>query len=784
MKVSLTIEYFYLFTPSSVLNSVSNTPPRHKIAKRVLASYFKENDSEIFLTIEDIVQLLQLDGATFSPNKIRIYDTNESAFVKLDQNFMLKICGAGINEGMQPNCTLLLCLERKATQCKRELALLSSRIERIEKHLKISQSNNHGSCPGSLNEVMEDLEILEDHDFISVSSRPTYIRTRKDFSTASSETNLKIRSYSQLFEADSTKKLHSQVSINEDSSSNPFTAANRKLDIAIMNAEPLVEIINSKNITSLPDPVDYEEECREIYATLMEKGVKIQLIFEIATRTNLVNVLSRNPTILHIMCHGEYNKEKDQFYLCFEKTTGEIDKLYAEDLKEILNKFETTVQLVFVNACHSEPIARVFSEAGVPCVIAVQSQLQISDIFAKRFSQSFYDFIFDSKTVKEAFNLARVASADPLSYSCCCAHAHKPDCRWEKHASKVGYHQAHTYHNSTCTACVKKRENIHNINCYWAREFLEAYNIDRQPDFAANHISTCCCSPELPHNELLKFIMISKDNEKSDSMVLFEGLKPGKVQNCKIYNVIDQRFPEKRLLGRNRELYELYTRLRLQQKVVKLEGPSGSGKTALARQLANYLFARNHFRYKIAVIDLRRIRSVSGFLAKIFSEIELVTDINTFCESVRTKEVLYILENCDSFLEFNQIEFAATLRDLTSSTKCVKFLLVMNKAVDLELQEACVTLGNLSPLYAAKLLLLNTPIEKIFPTKYRSIEELKNTELFRNHSEQISIQTLWWISQRLIKGEKFGLIESDLMSKLQASTSQNESAVLVASTIK
>jgi len=38
--------------------------------------------------------------------------------------------------------------------------------------------------------------------------------------------------------------------------------------------------------------------------------------------------------------------------------------------------------MVFVNACYSENIAKVFKEAGIPIVVAVQSDLKISDEIA------------------------------------------------------------------------------------------------------------------------------------------------------------------------------------------------------------------------------------------------------------------------------------------------------------------------------------------------------------------------------------------------------------------
>ena len=777
---TLTVEYIYSCCSSSQPCLTRDKYFKHSIAQKTVQNYIEEKCPDSILKGSDIIELLHLDGVACSLNKVRLYDQDLKAFIKLQKDFSLKLPNskAMLAEPSQLQTeSIMLWIEREDIKLKRQILSFSSRLRKLE--IKVRQTDMWKKNRGKRDfPVKENDEPTKEFDLSYPKSVAEVNKRDSIFDAPPSIQYLKKPEFNVKVQG----KLGSEI-IEEVST--PFPTNKQKLDLAIMNAEPLVEIKNSKSVLSLPDSVDYEEECREIYATLMDKGVKIHLMFEIATRANLVSVLSRNPTILHIMCHGEYDKERKQFYLCFEKATGEIDKLYAEDLKEILSKFESSVKLVFVNACHSEPVGRVFAEAGVPYVVAIQSQTQIADVFAKKFSNEFYNFIFERKSVKEAFNLARIASTDPLSYSCCCAHSHKPGCSWMAQARQEGFHQAHMYHNPTCTSCSRRRENLHNLHCQWASTFLDLYKIDREPDLIEKVINTCCCSPELPHNELLKFILISDESQSNEPLILFSDLQPGKVQNMKAYNVINQRFPEKRLIGRNRQLYDLYTALKFPQKIVKLEGAPGSGKTALAKQLANYLYARNHFRSKIALIDMSKLSSVTAFLGKIFSEFELVYDMDTFLETVRVLETLFILENCDSFIQENRIEFSKTLHHIASNTKSVRFILVLNTSIDLELQETVVKVGNLYPIDAAKLLLSNTPLEKIFPLEYRSVVGLKESNLFKKYSERISIQTLWWISQKLLQGKKFLAIETELIDKFESmKNSEDSSKALVQSTMK
>lgn len=52
-----------------------------------------------------------------------------------------------------------------------------------------------------------------------------------------------------------------------------------------------------------------------------------------------------------------------------------------------------SIEMVFVNACNSEGIGKVFSEARIPIVIVVQSSLKILDKVATEFSAKFYKYL-------------------------------------------------------------------------------------------------------------------------------------------------------------------------------------------------------------------------------------------------------------------------------------------------------------------------------------------------------------------------------------------------------
>src|SRR5690606_9321562 len=101
-------------------------------------------------------------------------------------------------------------------------------------------------------------------------------------------------------------------------------------------------------------------------------------------------------------------------------------------------------------------------------------------------------------------------------------------------------------------------------------------------------LKTCCCSPDLPHDESMKFLKVLQNNTPHlNKLVLFEDMESGKVINRKHYNILEQIFPIKRLVGRNKPMHELFKIIKGEEKFVLLYGNSGVGKTALVKQLAN-----------------------------------------------------------------------------------------------------------------------------------------------------------------------------------------------------
>jgi hypothetical protein len=54
------------------------------------------------------------------------------------------------------------------------------------------------------------------------------------------------------------------------------------------------------------------------------------------------------------------------------------------------------------------------------------------------------------------------------------------------------------------------------MECPWANEFMEKFTPGREltdDEFLAGKFMLCCCSPEIPHGEGLKFTLLTASDE-------------------------------------------------------------------------------------------------------------------------------------------------------------------------------------------------------------------------------------------------------------------------------
>jgi energy-coupling factor transporter ATP-binding protein EcfA2 len=508
------------------------------------------------------------------------------------------------------------------------------------------------------------------------------------------------------------------------------------LHLAILYSNPMVEIVEKKNRVQCAmltgDPVDFNGECASILHCLESHKKKLSVHIECANCDQFIQIVKEKPLVIHIMCHGDFDPDKGEYFLEFENHKAELLRLYPSKLKELLTGTNLSdIRLVFINACHSEAIGRAFLELGVRSVIVASSEHKLNDEFAKVFSKLFYDELLEGKTIGEAFENARVqlkAVNLDASDSCCCGHEHEPNCQWYAEYKQQGRYLAHAAHECLCS-CPARMYHIHDPDCYWAEDFMMKYDV-MPPEEDGREIYLCCCRPHLTHDETMKLQLLYKEDKKVDIEV-FSNLDSGKVNQVRKVFFGENKFQDCVTVGKNRTIYQIFNSFTYENvRLIYLVGESGSGKSMLSKHIANYMTERRKVD-NTYYLNMDKVSNVAVVLARI-PDYRQITSFDYKTNSAG-QELLVILDNMDTILTNHYKAFRTALQELLEQTK-LKFLIVATNSnwaanSGSQWQEKIVQVPPLNTQAAAKLLKMMA--NDYLPSSLRNVVNLQSHPIFK-----------------------------------------------------
>ncbi len=317
--------------------------------------------------------------------------------------------------------------------------------------------------------------------------------------------------------------------------------------------------------------------------------------------------------------------------------------------------------MVFVNACSSQEVAKVFFEAGVPIVVAVHSDLKIEERAAQEFSKHLYLNLLAEKDFRESLEAAQNqcgSTLGKLTFTCCCAHRHKEDCKWNKKKQKKeviyrynnNYYktlplltkfdnaeQAHMEHMPTC-GCPERLRHLHTPKCNWYKQFKSQYctinednNLLDSQDLYSGFACCCGCKKDTQHDESMKF-QLTTSYARDQTVKIFVNMNPGRVIEEKPVARLNNFYGGVKMFGRNEQIYQIFRSLASKStwygeyvRVVHVQGALGSGKTQLVKHAAQYCLERDLFEDEVVIEDFNNISLFSTFrntLARRYSSIQ------------------------------------------------------------------------------------------------------------------------------------------------------------------
>ncbi|KAF0720776.1 Aste57867_55 [Aphanomyces stellatus] len=453
-------------------------------------------------------------------------------------------------------------------------------------------------------------------------------------------------------------------------------ASENVLDLAVLHAAPLVlERMAREGKLMLPmDKLDLELE-RSAFQNILERNLKekrIQALYDVATVDAFRTLLTAwQIRVLHFSGHGVGHEDK----LCFENKFGGTQLISTAMLSELLHSGGTeSLQVVFVSSCHSEKLARVFVDAGVPHVVAVHSDSRIVDASATDFAKHFYLSLFSGRTVASAFEIAKTAvrvSPDMNSRrACCCAHLHEKTCKW---AMTGGHHAKHSPHE-------------------------------------------CCCKGQTlawPHDESSKFLLLGHSDDHD--VVVFPKLPRGKYQD--LTQPCPSNIPAmpKQFMGRHIETYHL-VRAIVQENVTVCTGAPGIGKSSLAMAAAHYILQRRICPDGVFYVDLEGLElsavryAIARSVGLPTGESESSSDAEVFAE-LGTRRCLLVLDKVEELLDRDEQKCQAWLGQLISTaSQNTRFLLASRRCpVVPNVTMQHISISELPPHTSTDLLRLSAP---------------------------------------------------------------------------
>ncbi len=174
------------------------------------------------------------------------------------------------------------------------------------------------------------------------------------------------------------------------------------LHLGFLFSSPLLLISQDSRATRALESLECEREYDKIVSFLTSANRNVKCGKWVATLENLALCLNEAPLVVHFTGHGIVEKDysgttpRVDYHLLFEDTEGAAFEVSKGSVAQILRGYPRLPDLVFVSACHSEHVGKIFLEAGVPHVICVRLMSTIIDEVAVRFAETFYRMLFSS----------------------------------------------------------------------------------------------------------------------------------------------------------------------------------------------------------------------------------------------------------------------------------------------------------------------------------------------------------------------------------------------------
>ncbi|MCX6581687.1 MAG: tetratricopeptide repeat protein [Candidatus Aminicenantes bacterium] len=358
--------------------------------------------------------------------------------------------------------------------------------------------------------------------------------------------------------------------------------------------------------------LDIEAEEKEIRKCAGNTAIS-RLRIGFATVAELIRGITDGFNIIHLSGHG------NEDFLLFEDEKGGSQLLKKEYIKKIFEKSKG-IDLVVVSACHSENVARCLIAAGVKYAVAVRKDSPVYDFAAIAFIAKFYATLFKGYSVKEAFDIAKLAvEGNP---------------QWDK---------------------IKE-------------EIKQQYLAEGKPFLPEERKFIL-----LPDDRVMDMDVAVVSREKSETGMEVQGI------GQHITNIPARQ--SQLFTGRSKEILDVVNSVLL-NRAVTVKGAGGIGKTTLAVEVGRWFHLRNHFKDGIHKIDIREMETGDSVMRKIALTIGFEFEKEEeFFNAVKHLDCLFIIDNAEDVLWKDSKNFRRLVHCILECAANIKILVTSQKEI-------------------------------------------------------------------------------------------------------
>ena len=417
-------------------------------------------------------------------------------------------------------------------------------------------------------------------------SRSSTSSHNSDMSRPSSEKRISVPDIS----SDAKLELARKVPMRSKSHSNMMRRRSREIRIFEEEEEPptLVTLFSvplayrdgSGKLTAM-ETLDYETERDLLWQCFCEASRDICLRFGFATTDRLRTEVTKKVRALHYSGHGA------ETFLSFEDGRGGLQVLETDNLRRLCEAGKkalngtSSLEFVFVSACHSKFVGEAFAAAGVPHVVCVNVSSSLLDKAAHVFTRAFYLSLAMGDTVQNAFDIAnRAVEAAPLAYS---------------PRKKAIMDSSGLAHEAPAKFLLLPEDKPHDVavfpNCRKVPQWPPSSQHSQGKRASVNYSPKIAYSPANSHSMVVPAHLSILPSRPEDFM------------------------------GRNVDMYKVLASV-LQRRFVTITGATtGIGKSTLAVAVANYARERDFFQGGIIYLKLIGVKKLDKLVDKLLKKL-------------------------------------------------------------------------------------------------------------------------------------------------------------------